>query len=125
MRPSKELLQRVFSHKLKREVKYGEDDNIQLTNNILHFSTITYMDSINVYEFIHDLKVWAFSIGYEISIIPSNIESIDKEVLPSGKILYWSGYINSSYKIIVSNEEGCVIACGEYVLKKMKVLNGK
>ncbi len=120
MKPSKELLQRVFSHKLKREVKYGEDDNIKITGNILHFSTVTYMDSINIYEFIHDIKIWAFSKGYEISISPDNIESIDEEVLPSGKVLYWSGYVNSCHEARKGDEDRCVIACGEYVLKRMK-----
>ena len=54
MKPSKELLEAVIGEGA------GVDGNIQLTNNTLHYSMVTHMSQISIYEFMHMCKEWAY-----------------------------------------------------------------
>ena len=52
---SKELLSEVLGKKV------ALDNNIQITRTTVHYSNVTHMAEINIYELAHKCKEWAIS----------------------------------------------------------------
>ena len=52
---TRELLSVVFG----KEVAL--DDNIQITETIIHYSNVTHMSEINIYELANKCKIWALT----------------------------------------------------------------
>ncbi len=65
---------------------------------------------------------WCFANGYTISTSPDNVDSLDEEVQPSGKILYWSVYIGTWHLTRGSTELEAVIKATEWVAKSKGLL---
>ncbi len=74
----------------------------------------------NIHEFAHDCKAWAFNQGYELTTRPDNIDCLEDDVSPKGKILYWSAYLNSLHVSRKGTEPQVVFEACEWILKESK-----
>ena len=54
MKISKELLEEVIGEGA------GADGNIQITNDTIHYSNVTHMSNMSIYEFMYLCKEWAY-----------------------------------------------------------------
>ena len=75
---------------------------------------------LNLYELAHRCKEWAFSEGYEVSTSCDNIDSLDEEVAPSGKPLYYSSYVNSEHIVRKGTEPEAIFAACQYILDELE-----
>ena len=97
MNISKELLSEV----LGKEV--AQDNNIQIATPIVHYSNITHMSSINIYELAHKCKEWAWDNGYTIKSYKSDED--------------WWAMIRNMYINTTTEPEAIFKAC-EWILEQ-------
>ena len=112
---SKELLSGVLGRKVKTV------DGI--SNNALYYSTERNPDeTLNLDTLTRLCKEWCFANGYTISTSPDNVDSLDEEVEPSGKILYWSVYVDMNHLTRGSTELKVVAKATEWVASKKELV---